>query len=644
MNDKSAVSRHEKTASFWSRRSKWRPMWLFVACLGLQFAALGLDLSLPSEYAVATLYIGATLLAFWLPWPRAILGIAVVGSFFSILGYVMSPGSPAYGSDETIANRIVAVLVIWWASALAIAHNRYRSALEQSETRLHVNEARIRSILETVPDALVTIDEFGSIETFSASAELLFGYSSQEVIGQNVNILMTFPHREAHDGYLESYRRTGVRRIIGIGRVVNGRRKDGTIFPLELAVGEARDGGARIFTGFMRDLTARQRVEQELRHAQKMEAVGQLTGGVSHDFNNLLTVILGNLEMLEARLTEPGHLELVREARETAEHGAQLTERLLAFGRRQPLQPALTDVAELLDGLSPLLRRTLGETVEIHTRASSQVSKVMVDPGQLQTAILNLALNARDAMPNGGRLTVSAENATIDPDYAVQQVDVRPGSYVVLAVSDTGTGMTKEVLERAFDPFFTTKEVGVGSGLGLSMVYGFVKQSNGHAQIYSEVGQGTTVRLYLPQVEEPAEGEGSNATVKPAAALQAHDETILVVEDEPRVRRLTVRRLRELGYKIHEAANGSAALEILALNTDIDLVFTDIVMPGGMSGADLGRAVRQRWPRMKILYTSGYADHDIIKNDEMAGAEWLRKPYPAAELARSVREILDAPG
>jgi PAS domain S-box-containing protein len=619
-------------------------MWLVVACLGLQIAALGLDLSLPSEYAVATLYIGAALLAFWLPWPRAIVGIAVVGSFFSILGYVMSPESPAYGSDETIVNRIVAVLVIWWASALAIAHNRYRSALEQSETRLHVNEARIRSILETVPDALVTIDEFGSIETFSASAELLFGYSSQEVIGQNVNILMTSPHREAHDGYLESYRRTGVRRIIGIGRVVNGRRKDGTIFPLELAVGEARDGGARIFTGFMRDLTARQRVEQELRHSQKMEAVGQLTGGVSHDFNNLLTVILGNLEMLEARLKEPGHLELVREARETAEHGAQLTERLLAFGRRQPLQPALTDVAELLDGLSPLLRRTLGETIEIHTRASSQVSKVLVDPGQLQTAILNLALNARDAMPNGGRLTVSAENATIDPDYAVQQVDVRPGSYVVLAVSDTGTGMTKEVLDRAFDPFFTTKEVGAGSGLGLSMVYGFVKQSNGHAQIYSEVGQGTTVRLYLPQVEKSAEGEESDAATKPAAALRAHDETILVVEDEPRVRRFTVRRLRELGYKIHEAANGSAALEILALNTDIDLVFTDIVMPGGISGADLGRAVRQRWPRMKILYTSGYADHDVIKNVEMAGSEWLRKPYPAAELARSVREILDAPG
>jgi CheY-like chemotaxis protein len=211
-------------------------------------------------------------------------------------------------------------------------------------------------------------------------------------------------------------------------------------------------------------------------------------------------------------------------------------------------------------------------------------------------------------------------------------------------VSDTGTGMTKEVLERAFDPFFTTKEVGAGSGLGLSMVYGFVKQSNGHAQIYSEVGLGTTVRLYLPQMEESAEGEEPDAAARTAAALRAHDETILVVEDEPRVRRLTVRRLRELGYKVLEAANGSAALEILALNTDIDLVFTDIVMPGGMSGADLGRTVRQRWPRMKILYTSGYADHDVIKNVEMAGAEWLRKPYPAAELARSVREILDAPG
>ena len=340
------------------------------------------------------------------------------------------------------------------------------TARKHSEAVLHEREARLHSILDTAPEALITISERGIVESFSRSAAALFGYAANEVIGRNISMLMPSPYREAHDGYLERYLRTGEKRIIGIGRVVSGQRKDGSVFPMELAVGEVQVSGQHLFTGFIRDLTATQKIEQELRQSQKMEAVGQLTGGVAHDFNNLLTVILGNLEMLEMRLTDERQLELVREARETAEHGAQLTERLLAFGRRQPLQPKLTDIGDLLGDMTPLLRRTLGETVRVRGRSDNDLWPVLVDPSQLQNAILNLAINARDAMPGGGRLTITAENAELEPDYARLYPEVQAGRYVLIAVTDTGTGMSEEVQERAFEPFFTTKEVGTGSGLG----------------------------------------------------------------------------------------------------------------------------------------------------------------------------------
>ena len=286
------------------------------------------------------------------------------------------------------------------------------------EAAVREREARLSSILDTVPEALITINKDGTMESFSRSAETLFGYRADEVIGQNVNILMPSPYREEHDGYLQRYLSTGEKRIIGIGRVVSAQRKDGTVFPMELCVGEVVVGSDKLFTGFIRDLTANRKIEQELRQAQKMEAVGQLTGGVAHDFNNLLTVILGNLEMLELGIDDPRQLELLREAQETAEHGAQLTDRLLAFGRRQPLHPKLTDVGELLSHITPVLRRTLGETIRVKARVDTDLFKVEVDRSQLQNAILNLAINARDAMADGGTLTISAENAQLDPDYA----------------------------------------------------------------------------------------------------------------------------------------------------------------------------------------------------------------------------------
>jgi CheY-like chemotaxis protein len=369
-----------------------------------------------------------------------------------------------------------------------------------------------------------------------------------------------------------------------------------------------------------------------------MEAVGQLTGGIAHDFNNLLTIISGSLEMLERRLADGDQLEILHEAQEASKLGAQLANRLLAFGRRQPLNPKPTDVNALVGGMAGLLRRTLGETIEVELRLSEGLPTAMADPAQLENALLNLALNARDAMPKGGRLIIETARAEIDNDYASAD-SITPGMYVSLVVTDTGTGMPPEVVQRAFEPFYTTKGPGAGSGLGLSMVYGFVKQSRGHIKLYSEPGVGTTVRLYLPE----GAGKAEPAGVSPAGIVpETKDErTILVVEDDLRVRRVTIRRLRELGYNVIEADSGPAALVALDRHDRIDLLFTDIVMPGGMTGVELAQEVRQRRPGLRILLTSGYAEPNALTGGQLTGnVAWLGKPYSINDLDAKLHELL----
>jgi nitrogen-specific signal transduction histidine kinase/CheY-like chemotaxis protein len=359
---------------------------------------------------------------------------------------------------------------------------------------------------------------------------------------------------------------------------------------------------------------------------------------VAHDFNNLLTVISGNLEMLEGRLNDPEHREILNEAQEASKLGAELAKRLLAFGRRQPLNPKPTDLNALAGGMVELLRRSLGEAVEIETRLAEGLPMTMADPGQVENALLNLAINARDAMPNGGRLVIETARAEIDKDYAAAYADLVTGRYITLAVTDTGTGMSPEVRQRAFEPFYTTKGPGLGSGLGLSMVYGFVKQSGGHVQLYSELGHGTTVRLYLPEHAGDANAEEQLAAVSIARA--ALGKTVLVVEDDQRVRRVSVRRLKELGYAVIEADSGSAALLVINREEPIDVLFTDIVMPGGITGIDLAHEARRRRPELKILFTSGYAEPAAVKGSITTNVSWLGKPHSINELDAKLRELL----
>jgi signal transduction histidine kinase/ActR/RegA family two-component response regulator len=379
--------------------------------------------------------------------------------------------------------------------------------------------------------------------------------------------------------------------------------------------------------------------ESKLRQAQKMEAIGSLTGGMAHDFNNLLSVVIGNLDAVVERVDGAAR-QLSQQALDAALRGADLTRRLLAFARRQPLQPQHVDVNKLVDGITKLLSRTLGENIQITFNPASDAWLVVADAVQLEASLTNLATNARDAMPNGGRLTITTGNRVLDEQYARQHPEVVAGDYVMIEVSDTGTGMTPDVAARIFEPFFTTKEIGKGSGLGLSMVYGYAKQSGGHVNVYSEVGIGTTFRLYLPRAL--GEAVAPTQSAEPAPAKQGH-ETVLVVEDNDAVRRVVVRQLGELGYHVLESVDAAAALEILTAGTRVDLLFTDIVMPGKLNGLDLARVAMGRWPSLKIVLTSGFPETKVdgFAEPMTSGLRLLSKPYRKDELARVLRSALE---
>jgi signal transduction histidine kinase/CheY-like chemotaxis protein len=385
-------------------------------------------------------------------------------------------------------------------------------------------------------------------------------------------------------------------------------------------------------------MEANERLQEQLQQAVKMKAVGQLTGGVAHDFNNLLTVILGNADALVDQLKDNDRLRLLAElTRRAAERGAELTNRMLAFARQQPLEPSAIDADKLITAMDGLLRRTLREDHEIKIVQRSGLWPTMVDPSQLESALLNLAINARDAMPEGGKLTIETTNAYVDDSYATLHDEVTPGHYTLISVSDTGCGMSRETMARAFEPFYSTKGVGKGTGLGLSMVYGFAKQSGGHVKLYSEVGHGTTIKLYLPRADVVA-AESATVVGKECGG----SETVLVTEDDDMVRSHVALMLRELGYTVIVSSNGPEALAIIDSGVPFDLLLTDVIMPGGMTGRALAEEATKRRPGLKVLYMSGYSENAIVHHGRVdAGVHLLRKPYRRSELALKVRQVLD---
>jgi len=510
-----------------------------------------------------------------------------------------------------------------------------------SEVALRESEERFRAIVDNSLSGITIKDEKGSYlfanKAFAEWADI----AAEDIIGKTVFDL--FPKQEA-DNIFDRDRQVSsaqemnvdveeVRRPFGDGvtrDLLNHK------IPIELDAEKIR----AVIT-IMTDFTNFKVTENNLHQAQKMEAVGLLTGGVAHDFNNILTTIIGNLEMASDRVEVNSEIKaMIDRGLNAAWRGATLTQRLLAFSRKQALRPQTIDARLLVDGMTDLLRRTLEESISIEFVGGEDLWMCEADPSQLENAILNLAINARDAMPDGGKLIIETMNVSLDDDYSAAQAEVTPGDYIMAAVTDTGTGIPRDVIDQVFDPFFTTKEIGKGSGLGLSMVYGFVKQSDGHVTVYSEEGVGTTVKLYLPRFS--GKEEASLPSNQLSEVPTARGETILVVEDDPDVRTLSVALLSGLGFDVLEAADGPSALSILEKSSRINLLFTDVVLPGGMRGPDLAAEVTRRRPGIAVLYTSGYTENAIIHQGRVDdGIDLLNKPFRREDLAQKVRAALD---
>ncbi len=573
------------------------------------------------------------------------------------IGWTLSRAMPLLDAQGEV--------VEWFGTATDL------TARKAAEEALRESELQLRTLFETMDEGFCVIEfldgPHGPLSDYvhiSANPAYLANAGIADVVGQRVRVMVP----DEADAWVEIYRKVLVtgepvrfeRELVKTGRYLAlsafrvepaERRQVAVLFQdvtqRHRAERALRDLNEALEQRVALEVAERLRTEEALRQAQKMEAVGQLTGGIAHDFNNMLAVVLGSLELLDRRFAagEPRARRHIDAARGGARRAAQLTQRLLAFSRRQPLSPVPLDANQLVAGMSDMLRHALGGAIRLETVLAGGLWRIHADRNQLESVILNLAVNGRDAMgalADGGRLTIETANAHLDERYAAEHLGVAPGQYVLIAVSDTGTGMPPEVIAKAFDPFFTTKEVGRGTGLGLSQVYGFIKQSDGHVKIYSEVGEGTTVKVYLPRLVNATEEEAGPPAPPPLPLADAQ-EVVLVVEDEAAVRQFSVEALGELGYRVLEADGAAAALKLIDAHPEIDLLFTDVVMPD-VNGRKLAEEALRRRPGLKVLFTTGYTRNAVVHNGVLdAGVHLLGKPYTLEDLALRVREALDAP-
>ena len=557
------------------------------------------------------------------------LGIAMLAVGFTVRG-----GGPFVMG--TVARTDIALLLyVCILSITGLVVSASAAQRRRAESALRDAHQRLRAVIESSPLPIYALDTASVVQSWNQAAEVLFGWRAEEVVGRP---LPTIPSDRTEYDRLrerllegESIRATEVTRV----------RKDGTSVVLSLSAAPLRDATGEVVgtLSIAADLTELRQLEVQYRQAQKMEAVGRLAGGIAHDFNNILTAILGTTSLMAETIgaDSPARLDLL-EVEKAARRAAGLTHQLLAFSRRQVLEPQVIDANDLVRDVEAMLRRLIGENIELRTILSPDAGTVRADPGQLEQAIVNLVVNARDAMPRGGRVTVETASAEFDSQYVTGHAAAVPGPYVLLAISDTGTGMNAETRAHLFEPFYTTKEPGKGTGLGLATVYGIVKQSGGYIWAYSELGHGATFKIYLPRVAGRPTPPSSPAVAQPSRG----SETVLVVEDEDSVRRVAVRILRARGYSVLEAGSGKEALEISAVHAQpIHILVTDVAMPG-INGRELARLLSLERPDTQTLYLSGYTDHAIVENGQLEpGLAFLQKPFTPDALARKVREVLD---
>jgi PAS domain S-box-containing protein len=568
--------------------------------------------------------------------PARLLAEAAAHGQVEIEGWRMrKDGSRYWASGVTTAIRNEDGTLLGFATAARDLTERRRTF-----EALRASEARLRDFVECGSDWFWETDADLRFTYVSDRFESASGLRREQWEGRRRDEIPTAAHdRETAARLMEHMRaRRSFRNVQYV--FVDSRGRTHTALTSGKPVFDA-EGAFRGYRGAGVDITAGKSMEAQLRQSQKMEAVGQLTGGIAHDFNNLLSVIHGSVELLEEGLPADSRLrELAGDALTASKRGAELTHRLLAFARRQPLAPAVTDLNGLIVGMSQLLQRTLGATIEVETVLTAGLWKTLVDPGLIENALFNLALNARDAMPEGGRITIETGNVRLSEEYAAENIDAEPGRYVMVALTDSGAGMAPEVRERAFEPFFTTKAPGKGTGLGLSMVYGLVRQSGGHIKIYSEIGRGTTVRVYLPFTDAGA----GPVDLDRAAGLEptGTGEMILLVEDDEAVRRNAFRLVRSLNYRVLEAASGHVAAAIFTRNPAIDLLLTDMVLPDAMSGAELASTLRANRPDLPVVFMSGYTENAL--RDATANEVFIAKPFTKADIARALHRALAAGG